>query len=79
MIADRPPVSAHGPSTRQGLCARTGLFLAAVVKPLTSRGPSHFYARSAWHEFVPAHDTIRRRRRALYGTALKSGHMFSSR
>lgn len=50
-----------------------------IVKPMTSRGPSHFHARSVWHDSVPAHDTIRRRRRALYGTALDSGHMSSSR
>jgi hypothetical protein len=73
-IPDRPPVSAHGPSTSQDV--RANEFASRlVVKPLTSRGPSHFYARSAWHDIVPAHDTIRGRRRALYGTALESGHM----
>ena len=54
---------------------RANGFVSLIVKPLTSRGPSHFYARSVWHDYVPAHDTIRRRRRARYGTALDSGHM----
>ena len=77
VIANRPPVSAHGSSTSQEMCARTGSS-RLIVKPITSRGPSHFYARSVWHDIAPAHDTIRRRRRALYGTALDSGHMSSS-
>jgi hypothetical protein len=79
-FVDRRQISSERarPLNQPGAVRANG-FVSLIVKPLTSGGPSHFYARSAWHVIAPAHDTIRRRRRALYGTALNSGHVSSSR
>src|SRR5262245_16085359 len=60
------------PLNQPGDVRANGFTSGLIVKPRTWRGPSHFYARSAWHDIAPAHDTIRGRRRALYGTALDS-------
>jgi hypothetical protein len=45
VIADRPPVSAHGPQPARG-CARDRVRLLPHRQATDLRGPSHFYARS---------------------------------
>ena len=48
---------------------RANGFVSLLVKPLTSRGPSHFYARSVWH------DTCRRTIRSEGGVAHATGRL----
>src|SRR5262249_14295048 len=66
------------PAKRDG-CANGSHVVTFVVKrrTLTSpwRGGSPFYARSAWHRICRRTIRIRRSSRAVYGTALRSGHL----
>ena len=75
-------MSAHSPLTQpEGWRARTGhTVVSLVVKRLPhlaedERGGSPFYARSGRHVRAGRTRRIRRRSRAVYGTALRSGHL----
>ena len=80
VFVDRPPVSAHSPLTQQEKWARKRVThrqprrQASFLTP-PWRGGSPFYARSKRHGTGRRTIRIRRRSRAVYGTALRSGHL----
>ena len=68
------------PLNQPGDVRANGCHLCLIVKPHDlARSFTLLCALCRGTSSVPAHDTIRGRRRALYGTALNSGHMSSSR
>jgi hypothetical protein len=79
---DKPPVSAHGPSTSKGSRARTGHHPCGVKLFSLAEDDSE-----GIHPFIRARCGTRgagarqdpRRSRALYGTALNSGQVFPAR
>jgi len=81
VFINRPPVSAHSPRTQpRGMGARTGHTSSASSSSVVP----HLAGGEVVHPFMRALDgtvragrtiRIRRRSRAVYGTALRSGHL----
>src|SRR5688572_918049 len=71
---DRPPVSAHSPSTSQGLRARTGL----IPTPSSSTLSPRLVTSEVTHSFIRArmwHSACRRTVRSEGGAALSVGRL----